>query len=382
MSSFSKITLNKDALTNNVRFIQSQIGEDAEFVSVVKGNAYGHGISTFVPLLSEVGVRSFAVFNSEEAKQVLNTGVPFNRLMIMGAVHDEDLPWIIEKGLECFVFTKNRLRKGIEIAEQKNLKFRVHIEIETGMNRTGFDEADWSKVCSLLSDHENAVQVQGICTHLAGAEEISNYLRIQRQLERFERAKEYFKQRGISTDNAHAACSAGVINYPDTIGKMVRVGILQYGFWPSKESKMGWLAKNETTEDPLQRVIEWSSSIMSIKEVKANEYVGYGLSFLTEMPMRIATVPVGYSNGYSRALSNRGKVLVRSRRMDVIGIVNMNLLMIDVTNIPDIMEGDEVILIGKQGEQEVSVASFSDFSSLLNYQLLTRLPERIDRIVK
>jgi alanine racemase len=157
------------------------------------------------------------------------------------------------------------------------------------------------------------------------------------------------------------------------------VGILQYGFWPSKEAKMAWLAKNKTATDPLKRVIQWNSHIMSIKEVDTNEYIGYGLSFLTECPMRIATVPIGYSNGYSRSLSNRGKVLVRGQRVDVVGIVNMNLLMIDVTNLPEVEENDEVVLIGNQGEQDISVASFSDFSSLLNYQLLTRLPERIPR---
>ncbi|MCR9173560.1 MAG: alanine racemase [bacterium] len=382
MSSFSQITLNKSALEHNVRFIRSEIGPEAEFVSVVKGNAYGHGIHSFVPLLSEIGVRSFAVFNSDEANEIIATGVPFDRLMIMGAVLDEDLHWIIEKGIECFVFTQNRLLRGIEVAKKLGKSFRVHVEIETGMNRTGYDETKWLEVCDILHAHRDHLIVEGICTHLAGAEEISNYVRIQQQLEKFEAAKKLFEEKHIRPKSAHIACSAGVINYPETIGNLARVGILQYGFWPSKEAKMGWLAKNKTTQDPLVRVIEWSSYVMSIKEVGANEYVGYGLSFLTETPMRIATVPVGYSNGYSRALSNRGKVLVRGKRVDVIGIVNMNLLMMDVTNIPEIEEGDEVVLIGNQGDQEISVASFSDFSSLLNYQLLTRLPERISRTIK
>jgi len=379
MTSFSKIELSKEALEHNIRFIRSEIGPDAEFVSVVKGNAYGHGIETFVPMLSQFGVKSFAVFNSEEARRLIATKIPCHRLMIMGAILDEDLPWIIENDIECFVFSESRLRKGIEIAEKKNTRFRIHLEIETGMHRTGIGEEDWEKITDILRAYADYVVLEGICTHLAGAEEISNYVRIQRQLECFSRAKEFLKSKNIQYAHAHIACSAGVINYPETIGSLVRVGILQYGFWPSKEAKMGWLARNKTASDPLKRVIEWSSHIMSIKEVDTNEYIGYGMSFLTECPMRVATVPVGYSNGYSRALSNRGKVLIHGRRVDVIGIVNMNLLMVDITNIPDVKEMDEVMLIGTQGEQEVSVASFSDLSSLLNYQLLTRLPERIPR---
>jgi alanine racemase len=379
MTAFSEIDLKREALEHNIRFIRSEIGPDAEFVSVVKGNAYGHGIETFVPMLSQFGVKSFAVFNSNEAYRLLETKIPYSRLMIMGAIREEDLPWIIEHNVECFIFSMQRLLKGIDEAKRQGKQFRVHIEIETGMHRTGIDEKEWAVYADLLITNAAHLSIEGICTHLAGAEEISNYVRIQRQLATFERAKIFFTSRGIHYKHAHIACSAGVINYPETIGSLVRVGILQYGFWPSKEAKMAWLAKNKTATDPLKRVIQWNSHIMSIKEVDTNEYIGYGLSFLTECPMRIATVPIGYSNGYSRSLSNRGKVLVRGQRVDVVGIVNMNLLMIDVTNLPEVEENDEVVLIGNQGEQDISVASFSDFSSLLNYQLLTRLPERIPR---
>lgn len=382
MSTFSSIQLDKKSLQKNINFIRSTIGENSEFVSVIKGNAYGHGIEVFVPLLHKCGVKSFAVFNSEEARRVVSTGISFDRLMIMGAIHDADLPWAIENNIDCYVFTKSRLVKGLEIAKKLRKQFRIHIEVETGMNRTGFELTELNEVIQTIKDNRKHFRVEGICTHLAGAEEISNYLRIRKQLEVFNEAKKTFRKNRLRFEHAHIACSAAIINYPETIGTLVRVGILQYGFWPSKEVKMAYLARENTLEDPLKRVISWKSSIMSVKKIKAGSYVGYGLSFLSESPMTIATVPIGYSNGFSRALSNRGKVLVHGKRVDVIGIVNMNLLTIDVTSLKNVEEGDEVVLIGTQRKQSITVASFSDFSSLLNYQLLTRLPERIPRKIK
>ncbi len=379
MSTFSAIELNKSALQKNVAFIRSVIGDTCEFVSVVKGNAYGHGIEYFVPMLAELDVRSFAVFNSEEARRVVNTGISFDRLIIMGAIHNVDLLWAIEHQIDCYVFTMQRLKEGTAIAKNLGSPFRVHLEIETGMNRTGFEASEWDEMIDFVEKNKKHLQVEGICTHLAGAEEISNYLRIQRQLTLFNEVKSNFDRREINYANAHIACSAGIINYPETIGSLVRVGILQYGFWPSKEVKMAYFSRMQSMDDPLKRVITWKSSIMSLKSVKAGEFIGYGMSFLSESEMKIATVPIGYSNGFSRALSNRGKALVRGKRVDVIGTVNMNLLTIDVTNVENIAVDDEVVLIGTQQEQSITVDSFSDFSSLLNYQLLTRLPERIPR---
>lgn len=382
MSNFSSIQLSKKALQKNIEFIQSTIGKECEFVSIVKGNAYGHGIETFVPLISSLGIRSFGVFSSDEARRVVSTGIPYDRIIIMGAIHHTDLVWAVQHSIDCYVFSLDRLQEGIRIAKELGLQFRVHIEIETGMNRTGIEERYWAQAISLLQEHKQHVRIEGLCTHLAGAEEISNYVRIQQQLSVFERAKKAFDAASIHYQHAHIACSAALLNYPETKGTLVRIGILQYGFWPSKEAKMGWFAKNGTHEDPLKRVVSWKSSIMSIKSISAGEYVGYGLSFLSESPMKIATVPIGYSNGFSRALSNRGKVLIRGKRVDVIGIVNMNVITIDVTNVEDVQHGDEVVLIGSQGEQHITVASFSDFSNLLNYQLLTRLPERIPRTIQ
>lgn len=179
----------------------------------------------------------------------------------------------------------------------------------------------------------------------------------------------------------HIACSAGVLNYPETQLDLVRVGISNYGYWPSNELRMRKLLAQKDFEDPLQAVLSWKSKVMSISNVPEGEYISYGKSYLTNRDSKVASIPVGYGYGFSRDLSNLGRVLINEKRVSVVGVVNMNMMLVDVTDLPDVKEGDEVVLIGKQGDLEITVSSFSDMNNSLNYELLTRLPHDIPRIV-
>lgn len=163
---------------------------------------------------------------------------------------------------------------------------------------------------------------------------------------------------------------------------MVRIGILQYGFWPSTETFIEYSQKHKTVDEPLHRVIAWRSKVMSIKDVKTGDYVGYGTSYLAQKDTKIGIVPVGYGHGFSRSLSNQGRALVNGTRVSVVGIVNMNCIAIDLSEVDEVNKGDEVTLIGRDGDLDVSVASFSEASNQLNYELLTRLPINIPHIVE
>jgi len=200
-------------------------------------------------------------------------------------------------------------------------------------------------------------------------------------MKRFNAQARQLEAEGIVPKQKHTACSAAVMTYPKTRMDMVRIGIMQYGYWPSVETLMSYLGKRNDKEDPLDRVISWKSRVMNLKTVKAGQFVGYGTTYLAVREMRIAIVPVGYAEGYSRSLSNQGRVLINGQRVGVIGIVNMNMLIADVTNVTNTKIGDEVVLIGRQGDLVISVASFSELSDQLNYELLTRLPADIPRII-
>ena len=162
---------------------------------------------------------------------------------------------------------------------------------------------------------------------------------------------------------------------------MVRIGIMQYGLWPSPEAFVNYLNVSKKHIDPLRRVISWKSKVMSIRKVTQGQFIGYGNSYMASENMKIAVVPIGYAHGYSRTLSNQGRVLISGYRCQVIGTINMNMMLVDVSEILNIHIGDEVVLIGRQDNLDLSVASFSDFSNLLNYELLTRLSQEIPRII-
>lgn len=375
----SVIEINQKAYKKNLDFLKKIHGKEVIISSVVKGNAYGHGLKEFVEMAYKIGIKHFSVFDVEEAKivfDVLNKNVT---ILIMGFVAEDDLPWVIENQVEFFVFERYRLSNAAKIANKLNTKAILHIEVETGMNRTGFPVSTLKQVAQFLIKENKNLRFKGLCTHYAGAESIANYYRITKQIDTFKQAEAVFEANGILPEMKHTACSAATIMFPEVRMDMVRVGILQYGLWPSNEVLVSYLNSKKIKRDPLERIITWKSEVMSVKQVKMGEFIGYGISFIAKEKMKIATVPLGYSHGYSRSLSNNGRVLLKGQYCRIIGTVNMNMLTIDVTNIENVKKGDEIVLLGNQGNMSISVASFSDFSNQLNYELLTRISKTIPR---
>ena len=375
----SYIELSKEALNNNIGFLKKRIGSHARYSMVVKANAYGHGIEQLLPLVEDCGVDHYAVFSVAEAMRVHEIKKESCELMIMGFIDDDYLEWAIERDVSFYVFTIERLRRVIEVSQKTNKPARIHIELETGMYRTGFCEDQLEEVSALLKKHSSKLVLEGICSHMAGAESIVNYRRMLEQIDAFNKLCNWFHAEGFQPRYRHLACSAGVLNYPDSVMDMARVGIASYGFWPSEEMKMMHLKEVGFDENPLQRVLSWKSVIMSVNKVPKGKYVSYGKSFMTNRKSKIATVPVGYGYGFSRTLSNNGHVLVDGKRVRVIGSVNMNMAVLDVTDIENVKAGDSVVLIGEQGGESISVESFSDMNNSMNYELLTRLPHHIPR---
>lgn len=379
MHTNSLIELNRSAYQNNIDFLKKTFGKKVLVSSVVKGNAYGHGVQEFVSMAFQCGVTHFSVFDVQEAKVVKNTLKDKATIMVMGLVQDEDMEWIIQNDVEFFVFDKSRLTKAMKTAKKLDKKAILHIEVETGMNRTGFDKNELNTVIALLKKEEQYLTFKGLCTHYAGAESIANYYRVDQQIKKFEEIYAIFCKNDQKPQIRHSACSAASIMFPQTRMDMVRIGIMQYGLWSSPEVFVTYVNSKKNKTDPLQRVITWKSAIMSIKKVNIGDFIGYGSSFMAKRKMKIAVIPIGYCHGYSRSLSNQGRVLIHGQRCVVVGSVNMNMMTVDITDIDMAKKEDEVVLIGTQKELSVSVASFSDFSNQLNYELLTRISKAIPR---
>jgi alanine racemase len=366
--------------------MKRHIGPDAILSSVIKGNAYGHGIEAFLPLAEDCGIRHFSVFSAREAQVALEAH-NHSSIMIMGHIDKEAIPWAIENDISFYVFDFYRLQTAAEIAAKLGRKARIHLELETGLNRTGFTKDEMVRVVEKIKSCSDLLLV-GVATHYAGAETISNYFRIQQQINLFRERCEWLGRQGIDIGIMHSACSAAALTYPETIMDMVRSGIALYGFWPTGETKMNYLLNYAHGEEdqiykspsPLRRVMSWKSRIMSIHDVSPGQFIGYGNTYMTTVRSRIASVPIGYTHGFPRDLSNSGFVLVLGKRAPVAGLVNMNMILVNVTEIPGVSNGDEVVIIGCQGDQEVTVSSFSEMSQYLNYEVLVQIPAHIPRI--
>lgn len=379
----SYIELDSQIYAKNLAFLKRSVIGQAEFCSVIKGNAYGHGDKEFIQISQDEGVRVFALFNAFEAYRVrpfLRNG---SRLIIMGDIDFPELHWAIEHGIEFYIHNMKLLDEAIKASQKVGKPALIHLEIETGMHRLGIEKELFPEVLARISKYPHQLKLIALCTHYAGSESINNYLRVKKQHKVFENSIKWFRSQEIDPFSIHAACSAAAVRYKKTLYDMVRIGILQYGFWPSQETFIEYISrKKKDHSNPLEGIITWKSRIMSLKDVPLGSYVGYGSSYLTERAKKMAIIPVGYSNGFARILSNQGRVLIHGKRVSVAGTVNMNAITVDVTNIPEVQIGDEVVLIGKQGDQTISVSSFGDYSNQLNYELLTRLPMDIPRFIK
>lgn len=375
----SVIEISKSALQHNLKFMKQRIGPHARFCSVVKGNAYGHGIAEFVALSMDCGVDYFAVYSADEAYRIKQNFKKYPQIYIMGDADYEALEWAIEAGIEFCVFDMPRLETAVKFAKKLKKKAKIHIELETGMNRTGFDEHGIKQAGEMLAKHASLFDIVGAGTHFSGAESMANNFRVAQQIGNFHKLMLAVGRTGMKPRYQHMACSAAVMNYPETISNMVRVGIMQYGFWPNQETLIRYSGDKERTNKFLKRIITWKSRVMSFKNVKKGNFIGYGTAYLAHQDMELAFVPVGYAHGYSRNLSNTGKVLIHGAEAPVVGIVYMNAIAVDISHIKDVEKGDEVVLIGTQKNKSVSVFSFSEMSNQLNYEMLTRLPKDIPR---
>ena len=382
----SYVEISRSSYKRNLKFFRKHLGPGVRFCSVIKGNAYGHDIGAFLPMAEACGVNLFAVFSAEEAYAADQCRQPGTELLILGYIDNAELEWAIERDIAFYISDLDRLYAAQAAAQKIARPARIHLEMETGMNRTGLGGAELEAAVGICLAHPEHVRVEGICSHLAGAESIANHTRVQGQLAVFEELCCMLAGRGITNVARHVACSAASLNYPESQLDMARVGIGQYGYWPNQETHMKYTILEEeqghlTARGPLWGILRWCSRIMSIKQVRRGDFIGYGTAYQAMRNMTVAAVPVGYYHGFARNLSNLGHVLVGGRRAVVVGYVNMNMMMVDVTDCPGVNKGDEVVIIGKQRRHRITVRSFSDLSNYVNYEILVRIPATLPRVV-
>ena len=365
-----QLQIDLDAIRFNMESMQKRLRRGTKMLAVVKADAYGHGAAVVSRELEDLDfLWGFAVATDEEAMTLRNSGIE-KPILVLGYTFPESYEDIIANDIRPVIFKEDMARGLSEEAVRQGRRVYCHLAVETGMGRIGV-EADESSVelVQEIAAMPNLV-LEGIFTHFAKADQ-RDKIPTYEQIEKFNKYFELLHREGVDFWLRHSSNSAGILEIREANMDMVRAGISMYGLWPSRDVKH---------DIELRPALALKSHIVYIKEVPPGYEVGYGGSWRSRRESRIATIPVGYGDGYPRALSNRGYVLIRGKRAPIAGRVCMDQMMVDITNIPDAEDYDEVTLIGRDGEEEITVESLANIYGGFNYEIVCCFTKRVPRI--
>ena len=366
------IEIDKKALAHNYSSIRSLLSPKTKLMAVVKSNAYGHGLMDFSKEVSKLGVDWLGVDSIVEAIALRKSGIA-KPILVLGYTLPDMLDAAVEFDVRVTVSTFELLSAISKINFEEKLK--IHIKVDTGMHRQGFEWNDHSKLFEVLKSLEKKVIVEGLFTHFAAAKNPAFPLRTETQLKVFEGWRDLFKKEGYKPLE-HASASGGGIIYNQSHFDIVRTGIAMYGIWPAAEVKA-----HASRQISLEPVLSWKTMIGEMKKVRKGERVGYDFTEELKRDSVLAVCPIGYWHGFPRALSGVGEMLVAGKRAKVVGRVSMDMVVIDITEIPGVKVGDEVVIIGKSGGEQIFADDLASLSETSAYEIVTRINPLIKRVI-
>ncbi len=392
------VEISKSALINNLKEFKKIVGPKIKLMAVVKSNAYGHGLVGVAKIIKEY-IDYFGVAYLDEALILRKISIK-KPILVLTYWDLKDIKSQIQalrQEIEFAVYTYPQAKILSKLSQKIGKEAKIHIKIDTGTSRIGVlpkDSLNFVLKCLKLP----GLTFKGIFTHFANAEAYNQKYTLL-QTERLKRVvEEINKKIGLDSffDLIHAGCTASTIGNPATYFNLVRIGIGLYGLWPSAETRklasdlFGWkgaltskgLEKKQGIRLKLKPALSWKTKVIQVKELSAGTPIGYGCTYRCRRKTKIAVLPVGYWDGYDRKLSNKGQVLIRGRRAQIRGRVCMNLIMVEVTKIPNVKIGDEVVLIGKQGNEEITAEELAEKIGTINYEIVTRINPLLPRIYK
>lgn len=356
-----------NALTHNFRQVQARAA-GRRVLAVVKAQAYGHGAVAVSRRLLELGADTLGVALVEEGRELREAGIQAP-ILVMGMVLPDQADEIVRLSLVPAISTRSVAQALAAAAARRNCEAVVHVKVDTGMGRIGIGAEQASLFVEEIVS-SGTLRVQGIMTHFADAD-LRDKQFASRQVQRFADLIADLEARGCSIPERHAANSAAVLDYPRALFTMVRPGLMLYGYDP---------LEGRTHAGDLRQVLSFVTRIAFLKRVPAGTPVSYGRTYVTSRESLIATIPAGYADGYSRALSNRGEALVRGVRVPVAGRVCMDMTMLDVTDVAGVREGDPVVLIGADGDARITADDLAARTGTIAYEVLCGISRRVPRI--
>lgn len=352
------IEINKRNLLHNLGEFRHLLTSKTEIMAVVKANAYGHGLLEIAKILAPKNVW-FGVDNCEEGIQLRNAGIK-NRIAVLGYTPFDDLRRAVAADLELVAYNLETIRRLGALRKPS----KIHLKIETGTTRQGVGESDLPAMLRLIKKYP-AIKLEGLSTHFANVEDVSDRKFARAQLERFIRAKDIVARAGFRVPYHHTACTAAAISFPASHFNLARIGIGMYGLW----------SMTPQPKPDLRPVLSWKALIAQVKSVKKGTPISYGLTERVIRDSKVAVIPVGYSDGFDRGLSSIGNIVIRGKRAKVLGRVCMNMFMVDVTDIVGVRIEDEATLIGK----EITADEIAKQINTINYEVVARIAEHLPR---
>ncbi len=356
------------AIRNNFRLIKEKLDSDVKIMPVVKADAYGHGAERVTSTLVEAGADRLAVALPEEGVELRESGISLP-IQVLFAVPQEQYHLFFDYNLIATVSDKITLDSLNKEALLRSLKLKIHIVVDTGMGRQGFFLEDAERILFNMESYQGLV-FEGLMTHFASADE-DNKVYSNHQWAKFETLMDKLKENNINIPLKHAANSAAILNLPGFMVDMVRPGIISYGLCPSSDMVF---------DQGFKPALSWKAKISQLREIPAGSPLSYGGTYTTKQDSLIATIPLGYADGYPRLLSNRGYVLIRGQKAPIRGRVCMDQFLVDVSDIPAVSKWDEVVLIGKQGCLEIRADDLAELSQTINYEIVCGISKRVPRI--
>ena len=360
------IETDRGALADNLRAFRRHTAAASEILAVVKADAYGHGLVPAASAFLEGGAGLLGVHAMHEARALRAAGIAAP-VVLLGPATAAECREAAALGVQVTVGSLAGARAAAAAGGDRTLL--VHLKVETGVNRQGLVEAEVEPALALLRAAP-AVRLEGLSSHYADIEDTTDHAFADAQTRRFEAYRSRLGDLGVTGLREHMSCSAAALIWERSHRAIVRVGIGAYGIWPSKETRVA-VRQQGRPEPELRPALTWRVMISQVRDVPAGQTVGYGRTWKAMTDSRIAVLPVGYADGWPRALSGRGYVLVGGRRAPLVGRICMNLCMVDVTHVPGAEAGDQAVLLGRQGDEEITAAMLADLLGTIAYEVVT-----------
>ena len=366
-----KAVISLDAVEQNFREMRKNIAEDTKMIAVVKADAYGHGAVPIAHLIEDHDyIWGFAAATAEEAVHLRQAGIT-KPILILGIVFDEYFPELVQYDIRPAVCEYEEAKKLSDEAVLQNKTVHIHIALDTGMTRIGYADIPESvEEIKKIAELPN-LEIEGMFTHFARADEYDRSPAMV-QLERYQDFSKRVEEAGVDIPLHHCSNSAGIIRVPEANLSIVRAGITIYGIYPSSEVERDIVK--------LAPVMELKSHITYVKDVPAGAAISYGGTYVADKKRRVATIPVGYADGYPRQLSNKGWVLIHGKKAPILGRVCMDQFMADVTEIDNVKMGDEVTLLGRDGDEFISIEEMGDLCGRFSYEFACDISPRVPRV--